>query len=112
MKPMLLWPLAKSAIPVNLEQAPDFFTIIDTSVLADLPRLREVGRDTLVLDPFPTYGEHYREFLEHVRASRCRYYVGGLEPCQQVVRALRDPSLSRASTEELLLALGYLSSKT
>ena len=108
MKPVLLWPLANSAIPVNFEEPAEYFIVADTQDAGALTQLAVVRADTLVLDPFPSYGEHHREFFDHVRATGCRHYVAGLAACQDVVRALKDPSLARAGVDELLLALGYL----
>ncbi|MFZ0263304.1 MAG: hypothetical protein WAL36_25500, partial [Pseudolabrys sp.] len=51
------------------------------------------------------YGEHYRDFIDHVVASDCRYHIVGLEACQEVLRALQDPSLVHSSIEELLAAI-------
>jgi len=112
MKPVLLWPLARSAIAVNFEQPPEYFIVIDTHDAGALAQLGALRADTLVLDPFPSYGEHYRAFFDHLQAAGSRYHVAGLAPCQDVVRALQDSSLARASTEELLLALGYLQKKS
>jgi hypothetical protein len=107
MRPVLLWPLPAAAISANLEQPPDGFTVVDTHDTAALAQLAVVRQDTLVLDPFPGRGDHYKAFADHVQASGCRYCVSGLAACQDVLRALNDASLARASTEELLLALGY-----
>src|SRR5687767_3386308 len=106
MKPVLLWPMVPSAVAVNFEQPPEYFAIVDTRDTGALAALAGVRSDTLVLDPFPGRGEHHRAFLDHVQATGCRYRVAGLARCQDVARALKDPSLARASTEELLLALG------
>ena len=111
MKPVLLWPMASSAIAVNLDEPPDYFTVVDTTDPAAFVALGTVTATTLVLDPFPDHGGQHCAVAEHLRATGCRHRVAGLAPCQDVVRALKDPSLARASTEELLLALGYLPEK-
>jgi hypothetical protein len=108
MKPVLLWPMANSAIAANFDRPAEYFAVADTQDTGTLGELAGVRPDTLVLDPFPDRGQHHRAYLDHVQATGCRHHVVGLAPCQDVVRALKDPSLARASTEELLLALGYL----
>ena len=107
MKPVLLWPVTAAAIPASFEQPPEYFAVIDTSEAGALEQLSVLRPDSLVLDPFPDHGGAYREAANHVRAHRCRYHVIGLAACQDVVRALKDPSLARAGIDELLLALGY-----
>jgi hypothetical protein len=107
-KPVLLWPKARSAIAADLARSPDDFTVVVTDYLADLARLRGLRRDTPIFDPFPTYGQYYSEFLKHVTTSRCRYHIMGLDRCRDVLRTLKDPSLSDVHIEEILRALGYL----
>ena len=107
MKPFLLWPRPHTAIAQHLERSPDDFTVIDTNHVHELQKLHKLRRDSPVFDPFPSYGEHYREVLDHLTTVGCPYHVVGLEACQDVLRRLKDPSLSGATLEEILLALGY-----
>lgn len=108
MKPLLFWPKPLPGIAGHLERSPEDFTIINTDSSYDLQKLYKLGRDTPIFDPFPKSGQHYRDFLNHVTASRCRYHIVGLAACQDVLRTLKDPSLSGATIEDILLALGYL----
>lgn len=106
MKPVLLWPLSTDAIAVNLNRLAGDFTVIDTNNPGDLGKLSHVKPHAMVLDPFPQRGMHYAACLEHIRTNDRCHHVVGLERCQSVLRAQSDPSLARASVEELLLALG------
>ena len=108
MKPLLFWPKPLPSIAVHLERDPEDFTVINTDSFYDLQKLYKVGRETPIFDPFPKSGQHYRDFLNHVTASRCRYHIVGLAACQDVLRTLKDPSLSGATIEDILLALGHL----
>jgi hypothetical protein len=107
MKPFLLWARPHAVIAQYLDHGPDDFTVIDTNHVHELQKLHKLRRDSPVFDPFPTYGEHYRDVLNHLTTIGCRYHVVGLEACQDVLRRLKDPSLSGATLEEILLALGY-----
>jgi len=100
-KPILFWPKARSDIEACLGRAADDFTVVDTNCAYELQKLNRITRHTPVFDPFPGYGEHYREFESHVSAHGCEPRVAGLDACQRVVEALEDPSLARASIEEL-----------
>src|SRR6266581_7173274 len=111
MQPVLLWPRPHSAIAEYLERSPDDFTVVDTDRFHELQKLYKLRRDTPIFDPFPSYGQYYRDFANHIAASGCRYHIIGLEACQDVLRTLKDPSLSRATIEEILLALGPLDPK-
>ena len=104
-KPILLWPKPRSDIQRHLDRAADDFLVVDTNSAYELQKLYKLRRETPIFDPFPHYGEHYRDFIDHVVASDCRYHIVGLEACQEVLRALQDPSLVHSSIEELLAAI-------
>ncbi|MGB8243566.1 MAG: hypothetical protein WCF76_06680, partial [Pseudolabrys sp.] len=104
-KPILLWPKPRSDIQRHLDRAADYFLVVDTNSAYELQKLYKLRRETPIFDPFPYYGEHYRDFIDHVVASDCRYHIVGLEACQEVLRALEDPSLIHSSIEELLAAI-------
>ena len=104
-KPILLWPKPRSDIQRHLDRAADDFLVVDTNSAYELQKLYKLRRETPIFDPFPYYGEHYRDFIDHVVASDCRYHIVGLEACQEVLRALQDPSLVHSSIEELLAAI-------
>ena len=104
-KPILLWPKPRSDIQRHLDRAADYFLVVDTNSAYELQKLYKLRRETPIFDPFPHYGEHYRGFIDHVVASDCRYHIVGLEACQEVLRALQDPSLVHSSIEELLAAI-------
>jgi hypothetical protein len=104
-KPILFWPRPRSDIERHLDREADYFLVVDTNCAYELQNLYKLRRETLILDPFPHYGEHYRDFIDHVVASNCRYHIVGLEACQDVLRALTDPSLVHSSVEELLAAI-------
>jgi hypothetical protein len=108
-KPILFWPKPRSDIERHLDREADDFLIVDTNCVYELQKLYKLRRETPIFDPFPRYGEHYRDFIDHVVASDCRYHIVGLEACREVLRALEDPSLVHSSIEELLAAikLGY-----
>jgi hypothetical protein len=104
-KPILLWPKPWSDVQRHLDRAADYFLVVDTNSAYELQKLYKLRRETPIFDPFPYYGEHYRDFIDHVVASDCRYHIVGLEACQEVLRALEDPSLVHSSIEELLAAI-------
>jgi hypothetical protein len=104
-KPILLWPKPWSDVQRHLDRAADYFLVVDTNSAYELQKLYKLRRETPIFDPFPYYGEHYRDFIDHVVASDCRYHIVGLEACQEVLRALQDPSLVHSSIEELLAAI-------
>jgi hypothetical protein len=106
MKPVLLWPKPVADIAKYLERKPDDFTVVDTNSYYDFRKLSALRSDTPIFDPYPKYGRHYRDFLNHVNASHCRHHVVGLAACQDVLRTLNDPSLSNATIEEIILAVG------
>jgi hypothetical protein len=103
-KPVLFWPKPRSDIEHHLDREADDFLVVDTNYAYELQKLYKLRRETPIFDPFPRYGEHYRDFIDHVVASDCRYHIVGLEACQEVLRALEDPSLVHSSIEELLAA--------
>jgi hypothetical protein len=103
-KPILLWPKPRSDIALHLDREADDFLVVDTNYPYELQKLYKLRREIPIFDPFPHYGEHYRDFSEHVLASDCRYYIVGLNACQELLRALKDPSLAHSSIEELLTA--------
>src|SRR5262249_15143469 len=107
MKPVLLWPKLTSEIATQLESEPDEFTVVDTNGYYDIQKLSALQSDTAIFDPFPRSGRHYRDFLNHIEARHCRYRIVGLAACRDVLRELKDPSLARATIEEILLATGY-----
>jgi hypothetical protein len=104
-KLILFWPKPRSDIERHLDRDADDFLVVDTNCAYELQKLYKLRRETPIFDPFPYYGEHYRDFIDHVVASDCRHHIVGLEACQQVLRALRDPSLVHSSIEELLAAI-------
>jgi hypothetical protein len=103
-KPILLWPKPRSDIALHLDREADDFLVVDTNYPYELQKLYKLRREIPIFDPFPHYGEHYRDFSEHVLASDCRYNIVGLNACQELLRALKDPSLAHSSIEELLTA--------
>src|SRR5678815_1226873 len=104
-KLILFWPKRRSDIERHLDREADDFLIVDTNSAYELQKLYKLRRETPIFDPFPHYGEHYRDFIDHVVASDCRYHIVGLEACQEVLRALKDPSLIHSSIAELLAAI-------
>ena len=104
-KLILFWPKPRSDIERHLDREADDFLVVDTDRAYELQKLYKLSRETPIFDPFPHYGEHYRDFIDHVVASDCRYHIVGLEACQEVLRALDDPSLIQSSTAELLAAI-------
>jgi hypothetical protein len=104
-KPILFWPKPRSDIERHLDREADDFLVVDTNSAYELQKLYKLRGETPIFDPFPHYGEHYRDFIDHVVASDCRYHIVGLEACQEVLRALEDPSLVHSSIEELLVAI-------
>jgi hypothetical protein len=104
-KPILLWPKAVSDIEPRLGQAADAFMVVDTNSIYDLQKLSRIGHATAIFDPFPRSGQHYREYSDHVAARDCRPHIVGLKDCQSVLDARRDPSLAKASIEELVTAM-------
>lgn len=104
-KPILFWPKRRADIEPTLGRGADDFLVVDTNCDYDLQKLHRLRRETPVFDPFPTIGEHYRDYSDHVIGSDCHCRVLGLDACQQVLRALDDPSLTRSSIEDLLLAM-------
>jgi hypothetical protein len=104
-KPILFWPKPRSDIERHLDREADDFLVVDTNCAYELQKLYKLRRETPIFDPFPHYGEHYRDFIDHVVASDCRYHIVGLEACQEVLRALEDPSLVHSSIDELLAAI-------
>jgi hypothetical protein len=107
MKPVLLWPKPLSDIAVHLEREPEDFIVVDTNSNYDIQKLSALRSDTAIFDPFPESGRHYRDFLNHVEARHCRHHITGIAACQDVLRTWKDPSLSRATIEEILLAIGH-----
>ena len=103
-KPILFWPKPRSDIALHLDREADDFLVIDTDYLCELRKLSKLRREIPIFDPFPTYGEHYRDFSDHVAASNCRYHIVGLKDCQELLQGLKDPSLANSSIEELLVA--------
>ena len=110
-KPILFWPKPRSDIGLQLDQEADDFSVVDTNCAYELQKLYNLRRETLIFDPFPHIGEHYQDFIDHVVASDCHYYIVGLAACQEVLRALKDPSLARSSIEELFAAIKLAGSK-
>jgi len=104
-KPILFWPKPWSDIERHLEREADDFSVVNTNYAYELQKLYKLRRETAIFDPFPHNGEHYQDFHDHVAASDCRCHIVGLEACQEVLRALKDPSLAHSSTEELCAAL-------
>lgn len=104
-KPILFWPKPWSDIELHLDREADDFLVVNTNSAYELQKLYKLRHGTPIFDPFPHIGEHYRGFSEHIGASDCRCHIVGLEACQEVLRALKDPSLDYSSTEALCLAL-------
>ena len=103
-KPILFWPKPRSDIARHLDREADDFLVIDTDYSHELQKLYKLRPEIPIFDPFPTYGEHYRDFSDHVAASNCRYHIVGLKACQELLQVLKDPSLAHSSIEELLAA--------
>jgi hypothetical protein len=103
-KLILFWPKPRSDIERHLDREADDFLIVDTNSAYELQKLYKLRRETPIFDPFPNYGEHYRDFSDHVVASNCRYHIVGLTPCQELLQAMKHPSLAHSSIEELLAA--------
>jgi hypothetical protein len=104
-KPILFWPKPRSDIELHLGRGADDFLVVDTNCDYDLQKLHKLRRETPVFDPFPTMGDHYRDYSDHVIGSDCHCRILGLDACRQVLRALNDPSLTRSSIEDVLLAI-------
>ena len=103
-KPILFWPKPRSDIALHLDREADDFLVVDTNYPYELQKLYKLRRENPFFDPFPGYGEHYRDFSDHVVASNCLYYIVGLKACQELLQAMKDPSLAHSSLEELLAA--------
>ena len=103
-KPILFWPKPRSDIALHLDREADDFLVVDTDYPHELQKLYKLRRELPIFDPYPGYGEHYRDFSDHVVATNCRYHIVGLEDCQKLLQAMRDPSLAHSSIEELLAA--------
>jgi len=103
-KPILFWPKPRSDIALHLDREADDFLVVDTDYPHELQKLYNLRRELPIFDPYPGYGEHYRDFSDHVVASNCRYHIVGLKDCQKLLQAMKDPSLARSSIEELLAA--------
>jgi hypothetical protein len=104
-KPILLWPKARSDIETFLDRAADDFTVVDTNRAYELQKLHGISARTPIFEPFPGYGERYRDFESHLSARGCELRIAGLEPCRRVLDALKDPSLAHTSIEELYCAV-------
>src|ERR1041384_2138744 len=104
-KPILFWPRARSEISHHLDRDDDVFLVVDTNSAYELQKLYKIRADTPIFDPFPNRGEHYQQFIEHVGASDCRCHIVGIELCQEVLQALKDPLLARSSIEEIFSAI-------
>jgi hypothetical protein len=103
-KPILFWPKPRSDIALYLDREADDFLVVDTDDPYELQKLYKLRREIPIFDPYPGYGEHYRDFSDHVVASNCRYHIVGLNACQELLQAMKDPSLAHSSIEELLAA--------
>jgi hypothetical protein len=103
-KLILLWPRRRSDIALHLDREADDFLVVDTNYPYELQKLYKLRRELPIFDPYPGYGEHYRDFSDHIVASNCRYHIFGLKACQELLQAMKDPSLARSSLEELLAA--------
>jgi hypothetical protein len=103
-KPILFWPKPRSDIALHLDREADDFLVVNTDHSSELQKLYKLRRETPIFDPYPDYGEHYREFSDHIIASNCLYHIVGLKACQELLQALKDPSLTHSSIEELLSA--------
>jgi hypothetical protein len=103
-KPILFWPKPRSDITLHFDREADDFLVVDTDYPYELQKLYKLRREIPIFDPYPGYGEHYRDFSDHVVASNCRYHIVGLKACQELLQAMKDPSLAHSSIEELLAA--------
>ncbi len=110
-KPVLLWPRPKSSIPSYLDRPAGDFIVADTDYRDQLAKLDKLHRTTPIFDPFPSYGQHYREFVDRIAEAGYPYHILGLEACRDVLQTLKDPSLARSPIDEILFALGYLELK-
>ena len=68
-KPILFWPKPRSDIKRHLDREADDFLVVDTNSAYELQKLYKLRPETPIFDPFPHYGEHYRDFIDHVVAS-------------------------------------------
>ena len=73
-KPILFWPKPRSHIERHLDREANDFLVVDTNSVYELQKLYKLRRETPIFDPFPHYGEHYRDFIDHIVASDCRYH--------------------------------------
>ena len=103
-KPILLWPRRRSDIALHLDRHADDFLVVDTNHPYELQKLYKLRREIPIFDPYPGYGEHYGDFNDHIVASNCRDHIVGLKACQELLQAMKDPSLAHSSLEELLAA--------
>jgi hypothetical protein len=103
-KPILFWPTRLADIGVHLHRTPDDFLVVDTNCIYELRKLYKIRNTTPIFDPFPGYGEHYQEFMDHI-ASDHSLHIVGLATCRDILALQRDPSFSHASIEELLAAI-------
>src|SRR5262249_60288446 len=78
-KPILLWPRRRSDIALHLDRDADDFLVADTNYPYELQKLYKLRREIPIFDPYPGYGEHYRDFSDHIVASNCRYHIVGLK---------------------------------
>ena len=85
--------------------------VIDTGCPDELQKLSKLRPEIPVFDPYPGYGEHYKELSDRVVANKCRYHIIGLKACQELLQMLKDPSLARSSIEELVVATNAPSSR-
>jgi hypothetical protein len=107
-KPVLLWPRPLSAIQSHFDRPAEDFIVVDTDYDHELSKLAKLRRGTPIFDPFPSYGQHYRQFIDQITAAGCAYHIRGLDACRDVLQTLKDPSLARSTIDEILLALGYI----
>jgi hypothetical protein len=85
-KPILLWPRRRSDIALHLDRDADDFLVVDTNYPYELQKLYKLRRENPIFDPYPGYGEHYRDFSDHIVASNCRYHIVGLKACQELLK--------------------------
>src|ERR1700722_12973996 len=99
-KPVLFWPKPRSDIEFHLDRGADDFLVVDTNYVYELQKLYKLRRETLIFDPFPYDGKHYRDFNDHVVANDCKYHFVGLEACREILQALKYPSLAASPIED------------
>src|SRR5262245_66197421 len=69
-KPILLWPRRRSDIALHLDRDADDFLVVDTNYPYELQKLYKLRREIPIFDPYPDYGEYYRDFNIHIFTNK------------------------------------------